>query len=117
METITNIHPHYIKDLSILHKDKLEKSQTFCQECKLEFQSIRGLRQHEGKIHTKSEKILECNECHKLFKNKYSLKAHLKQVHEKMIKLPCEKCGKILFSKYTLKNHQRKNHPPQIRLE
>ncbi|OMJ86843.1 hypothetical protein SteCoe_11551 [Stentor coeruleus] len=117
METLKSIYPYSIKDLSILNKDKLKKSETFCHDCQLEFQSIRGLRQHEGKIHSKSEKILECSKCQKLFKNKYSLKAHLKQVHEKITKLPCEKCGKILFSKYTLKNHLKKHHPPQIRLE
>lgn len=117
METITNITPDYIKDFSILKIDKLEKSKSFCHDCQLEFQSIRGLRQHEGKIHTKSEKIIECSECQKFFKNKYSLKAHLKQVHEKITKLPCEKCGKVLFSKYTLKIHIKKHHPPQIRLE
>lgn len=105
------------KEIIALCISEIGKNKSFCNECKLEFGSTRGLRQHEGKIHTKSEKILLCTECQKMFKNKYSLKVHLRQVHEKSIKLPCDKCGKILYSKYTFKNHQRKSHPPDAKIE
>lgn len=82
-----------------------------CKGCYQRFNSIRGLRQHEGKIHTTSEKVIKCLICERLFKNIYSLKAHNDNVHEKLIKITCGICKKILFSKYTFKKHLKVKHP------
>ena len=83
-----------------------------CSDCDAEFQNLRGLRLHEGRIHNVSDKNMQCCECSKLFKNKYSLRIHIKQVHDKATRECCAKCGKILYNKYMLKKHNRKHHPP-----
>jgi uncharacterized Zn-finger protein len=88
-----------------------------CSICEAEFSNLRGLRLHEGRIHSDSEKNIKCCECLRLFKNKYSLKTHVKQVHHKATREPCVRCGKVLYNKYMLKKHIKKCHPPIASIE
>ena len=97
---------------SLLYMYKQEE-EVSCTECDAKFLNIRGLRLHEGRIHSISEKNIQCSECCKLFKNKYSLRIHVKQVHDRATRETCPKCGKILYNKYMLKKHIKKNHPPE----
>jgi hypothetical protein len=83
-----------------------------CEECEAEFQNLRGLRLHEGRVHNVSDKNIKCCECTRMFKSKYSLRIHVKQVHDKATRETCTKCGKVLYNKYMLKKHMKKNHPP-----
>ena len=54
---------------------------------------------------------VECNICHKLFKNGYILKTHLKNIHcEKREIFECPHCGKPLKSKYYLQYHISHKH-------
>ena len=49
-----------------------------------------------------------CEICGKLVKSKYSLKSHVKLVHEKGgAEFPCDKCGKVLKSKGSLEYHSK----------
>ena len=41
-----------------------------CSDCDAEFQNLRGLRLHEGRIHNVSDKNMQCCECSKLLKEK-----------------------------------------------
>ena len=99
-----------IQNLGAIHK---HDESINCEECGAEFQNLRGLRLHEGKIHSLSEKNIQCSHCQKLFKTKYSLRVHVKQVHERATREGCPKCSKILYNKYMLKKHIKKAHPPE----
>lgn len=50
---------------------------------------------------------LECNVCHKMFKNKPSLQRHKTSAHpqKEMPMYPCNQCGKSFKAKNNLKNH------------
>jgi hypothetical protein len=43
--------------------------------------------------------------CEKLFHNKYGVKFHVKQVHEKSTRVQCPVCSKDLYNKYMLEKH------------
>ena len=54
------------------------------------------------------ENNVPCEICGKLLKSKYSLKAHVKQVHgKKEADYPCDKCGKVFRSKASLIYHTK----------
>ena len=54
------------------------------------------------------ENTVPCEICGKLVKSKYSLKSHVKLVHEKNgAYFPCDKCGKVLKSKGSLEYHSK----------
>jgi uncharacterized C2H2 Zn-finger protein len=105
----------YILQISSVFQDiplgMKQEEAIICNICHAEFSNLKGLRLHEGRIHSASEKNIKCCECLKLFKNKYSLKIHVKQVHDKTTREPCPKCEKVLYNKYMLKKHIKKNHP------
>lgn len=82
-----------------------------------EFTNLIGLRLHEGRIHSASEKNFKYYECLKLFKKKHSLKMHIKKVHDKAIREHCPKCEKALYNKYMLKKHIRKIHPATANIQ
>lgn len=82
-----------------------------CTECNQSFLSFKGMKQHFGKVHLKSSKTTACNVCSKLFKNKYALHFHVKQVHEQRTRVFCTVCDKQLYNKYILKKHMRDQHP------
>lgn len=94
-----------------------ESIKPYCYLCEQPFESTRGLRLHEGRVHTNFEKTLKCHKCSKMFKTKYSLQIHERQVHDRTTRLNCPKCGKELYNKYMLKNHNKKHHPAQVNID
>ena len=88
-----------------------------CEICREEFANNRGLRQHIGKIHRKSEKKLRCDRCRKKFKTKHSLKAHKMNVHDKVTQISCSECSKVFSSKYICLRHKKRQHPITPRID
>lgn len=66
---------------------------------------MKGLKQHIGKKHDKQNKYLKCPQCSKKFKNKYAVRFHVKQVHDKTTRVQCTDCGVEYYNKYMLKVH------------
>jgi RNase P subunit RPR2 len=81
-----------------------------CPLCNLTFASAKGMKQHYGKMHIHSEKQDFCSLCSKGFNNKYALRYHIKQVHEKTTRVTCELCGRQLYNKYVMKRHLKISH-------
>jgi hypothetical protein len=81
-----------------------------CPLCNLFFASVKGMKQHYGKMHVHSDKQDFCSLCTKAFKNKYALSYHIKQVHDKLTRVFCELCGKQLYNKYVMKRHLKASH-------
>lgn len=76
-----------------------------CQECCMFFDTSKGYMQHVGKIHERKYKYTKCPVCDKKFKNKYAVKFHMKQVHEKATREKCPCCDKDIYNKYLLPKH------------
>lgn len=77
-----------------------------CPICRLSFKNLKGMKQHMGKVHCKEEeKQYICESCSKKFKNKYAIRLHGRQVHDKSTRVQCEKCGTYLYNRYMLKKH------------
>jgi uncharacterized C2H2 Zn-finger protein len=76
-----------------------------CEECCMFFETSKGFMQHIGKIHEKKYKYTKCQLCDKKFKNKYAVKFHMKQVHEKTTREKCPCCDKDIYNKYLLPKH------------
>lgn len=81
-----------------------------CPHCEAEFFTSKGLKQHIGKVHEQSNKTYNCSVCDRTYKNKYAVKAHVKQVHDKATRVDCVLCGRSLYNKYQLKLHLRDAH-------
>lgn len=81
-----------------------------CYMChKSGFFTIRSLRIHNNKLHmpTDSKKIKHiCEHCQKHFANKYILKSHISQIHERNCLYVCEDCGQSFNRQANLKWHQ-----------
>lgn len=82
-----------------------QKEEFVCEQCRLEFKSYKGMKQHIGKMHLTKYKHAKCHLCSKCFRHKYAVKFHIKQVHEKSTRASCKKCGKEFYNKYLLNNH------------
>lgn len=76
-----------------------------CEECCLFFDTHKGYMQHLGKIHVTKYKYSKCRICSKKFRNKYAVKFHMKQVHEKSTREACPTCGKAFYNKYLIPQH------------
>jgi uncharacterized C2H2 Zn-finger protein len=85
------------------HKDCLH-----CKDCCLFFETAKGYMQHHGKVHVTKYKYSKCQVCDKKFRNKYAVKFHVKQVHEKATRENCPTCGKEFYNKYLLPGHMKK---------
>ena len=63
------------------------------------------------------EQPAECEICHKTFKNKYTLKTHMRNKHnENRERFECPYCQKKLASKYYLTTHISNIHSDEIEL-
>ena len=78
-----------------------------CDECNQIFSTLKGMKQHYGKIHAKNRPS-RCSVCKKRFRNKYALKFHFKQVHEQSTRQICTGCKIEVYNSYSLKRHQKK---------
>ena len=88
-----------------LYKEKTFGSSATCEECCLFFDSQKGFMQHQGKVHQTKYKYSKCSECNKKFKNKYAVRFHQKQVHDKTTREKCPSCGKEFYNKYLIPDH------------
>ena len=68
-------------------------------------------KNHRTEVHNEwggEDRTVPCEICGKSLKNKYSLKLHVKLVHEKTAaEFPCDECGRVLKSKNSLEYHKR----------
>ena len=76
-----------------------------CEECCLFFNTRKGYMQHFGKVHDTKFKYSKCQVCNKKFRNKYAVRFHVKQVHEKATREACPTCGKEFYNKYLIPQH------------
>jgi uncharacterized C2H2 Zn-finger protein len=79
-----------------------------CEECCIFFETAKGYKQHIGKVHVTKYKYSKCHECNKKFRNKYAVKFHIKQVHQRATRENCPLCGKDFYNKYLLPLHMEK---------
>jgi len=121
-----------------MHMQKFHKKMFHCEECSKKFTLPNTLIKHRLNYHTNfpkscgdcgvvmptkhqfvrhvntqhgtafQESNVPCEICGKLVKNKYTLKQHVKLVHEKKKgEFACDQCGKVLKSKGSLDYHKR----------
>lgn len=90
-------------------KENNFRSSNRCPQCGLSFKNLKGMRQHAGKVHTRSSAIFSCSVCSKEFKNKQAVKYHMKQVHERSTRVQCPICQTEIYNKYMLKKHVLKH--------
>ena len=81
-----------------------------CDDCGHYCISKKVFKEHIAKAHSEgvAEDTHPCEICGKVLKTKYSLKLHVKLMHEKVAgQFPCDECGKVLKTKATLEYHKR----------
>ena len=78
---------------------------------------IAELKARIAELETKQQKPhkelpeVECEICHKMFKNKYILKTHMKNMHDDTReRFTCPHCDKSFANKYYLKKHITTKH-------
>ena len=85
-----------------------------------EIQQLKAkLNQLENKIKRpkREYKECECEICHKIFKNTFTLKTHMNTIHnENRPTFNCPHCGRVLKSKYYLQKHIRVVHADEIKV-
>ena len=60
---------------------------------------------------------VECEICHQVFKNKYTLKTHMKNRHTPNRETyECPHCGKKLLNKYYLSTHIKRIHSDELKI-
>ena len=60
-------------------------------------------RKPDGKVH-------KCGECNKTFKHGFTLKSHIKTIHQELEKASCEFCQKTFNHKSNMRQHLREKH-------
>jgi DNA-directed RNA polymerase subunit M/transcription elongation factor TFIIS len=81
-----------------------------CPECQQLFVSFKGMRQHMAKTHAELQRTASCPVCGNMFRHKYAVNFHVKQVHSKATRVQCPFCNKEIYNKYVLKKHTRNYH-------
>jgi uncharacterized C2H2 Zn-finger protein len=77
-----------------------------CPECDQYFSSLKGMKQHFGKVHQKTRSS-RCHLCKRKYCNKYSLKNHVVQVHSGLGRVMCPDCDKDYYNQYSLIRHSQ----------
>ena len=82
-----------------------------CDDCGHFCASKTSYKNHRAEAHNEwvgEDTTVPCEICGKSLKSKYSLKLHVKLVHEKTAaEFPCDECGRVLRSKNSLDYHKR----------
>lgn len=99
---------HLTEDQWAKYTDSKYENCLRCEECCLFFETTKGYMQHHGKVHETKYKYSKCSICNKKFKNKYAVKFHMKQVHQKTTRRKCPNCGKEFYNKYLIPQHLQK---------
>ena len=87
-----------------LHIFSGQKESQICSRCNQIFSSVKGMRQHYGKIHAKL-KPARCHICKKRCRNNYALKFHIQQVHDKSARESCPICQVEMYNNYSVQRH------------
>ena len=96
---------HLNEDQWVKYQESNFGNSLSCEECCIFFDTKKGYMQHCGKVHETKYKYSKCPDCKKKFKNKYAVRFHRKQVHEKSTREKCPTCGKEFYNKYLLPDH------------
>ena len=107
---------HLTEEQWVKYMDQKFGSNLRCEQCCLFFDTNKGYMQHIGKIHEKKYKYTKCSLCVKKFKNKYAVKFHMKQVHQRATREQCPCCGKDVYNKYLLPKHLLKCEKNALRI-
>ena len=89
---------HFYKD----HQNILKK-EYLCTECGQEFFTNSALLTHVKNFH-EDEKSL-CIECNKMYPNRQSFRAHIRQIHTNKNQTICNQCGKTYNRSSTMYRH------------
>ena len=98
--------PNALKNHIINHHTTFPKR---CDECSHYCASKEEFKEHMANTHGDGvqEKTNPCETCGKMFKSKYSLKAHIKLMHRESEEFPCDQCGKVFRAKASLEYHTK----------
>ena len=89
---------------------KGEDGMWHCPHCAKSFHYSYQVKRH-AKTHEAEERF-PCQECDKVFSQKFTLNRHHQVVHEKRRPHKCEKCGKTFAERSKLKHHFLRLHEP-----
>ncbi|XP_050360052.1 zinc finger protein 91-like [Nymphalis io] len=83
-----------------------------CKICNKTFTTDRNLKRHVNQLHNPDIEYPTCDNCHKVFKGKHSLIAHIQSAHSSVFKglIKCNLCGKVYTNNRNLKRHVEMNH-------
>ena len=87
-----------------IHQQSTFEEKTNCLTCNQVFSTVKGMKQHYGKVHSKNRPS-RCIACRKRFRNKYALKFHVLQVHDKTTREDCPHCHRSMYNNYSLNRH------------
>ena len=87
-------------------------SEIKCDLCDYTTKLRRNLNKHLWQMHTKREKIHQCDQCHQNFILPYQLKDHKEKIHEGIVRKlhSCDQCEKKFRYPYEVKIHVEKVH-------
>ena len=88
----------------INHEQQCGLSCVVCNICKTEFKCVTYLKKHVKKIHSK-EPPFKCTQCKIKFRTETKLVSHMKDHN-----VGCQECGKPFKNRDSLRSHIRKSH-------
>lgn len=86
-----------------------EEKSIVCEVCSKQFVSVTYLNQHKRTHLPDSERILNCPECNKVFRNKRFFDLHLIK-HTGVKSNKCNDCGRLFYSRRDLSRHTKTFH-------
>lgn len=85
------------------------KEDLTCKVCNMEFTMPGGLKNHLKLKHPPDDSSLKqypCGKCDKTFADPRYLDAHVKRVHERILRYFCKECGKGFYEKIQVQRHE-----------